>query len=79
VQVRVRVSKDFLEIVGKNVLSSRPAWRVNASAIDTSADSALLISDHSLFSGKLLESGILLLHCIPSLLTMIQRLLSLRK
>ncbi|XP_020166707.1 inositol-pentakisphosphate 2-kinase IPK1 isoform X1 [Aegilops tauschii subsp. strangulata] len=50
--VRVSVSKDFLEIVGKNVLSSRPAWRVNASAIDTNADSALLISDHSLFSGK---------------------------
>lgn len=50
--VRVRVSKDFLEIVGKNVLSARPTWRVNASAIDTSADSALLISDHSLFSGK---------------------------
>jgi inositol-pentakisphosphate 2-kinase len=46
-----------LEIVGKNVLSSRPAWRVTASAIDTSADSALLISDHSLFSGKELESG----------------------
>uniref|UniRef100_A0ACD5UDV4 Uncharacterized protein n=1 Tax=Avena sativa TaxID=4498 RepID=A0ACD5UDV4_AVESA len=50
--VRARVSKEFLEIIGKNVLSSRPAWRVNASAIDTSADSALLISDHSLFSGK---------------------------
>lgn len=56
VQVRVSVSKDFLEIVGKNVLSARPAWRVNASAIDTNADSALLISDHSLFSGKVLES-----------------------
>lgn len=50
--VRARVSKEFLEIVGNNVLSSRPAWRVNASAIDTNADSALLISDHSLFSGK---------------------------
>ncbi|KAM0866741.1 hypothetical protein ACQ4PT_042419 [Festuca glaucescens] len=48
--VRARVSTEFLEIVGKNVLSSRPAWRVSASAIDTSADSALLISDHSLFS-----------------------------
>lgn len=56
-QVRVPVSKEFLEIVGKNVLSARPAWRVNASAIDTNADSALLISDHSLFSGKVFESG----------------------
>ena len=46
------MSKEFLEIVGKNVLSSRPAWRVNASGIDTSADSVLLISDHSLFSGN---------------------------
>lgn len=50
--VRVLVSRDFLELVQKNVLSNRPAWRVNASAIDTSADSALLISDHSLFSGN---------------------------
>jgi inositol-pentakisphosphate 2-kinase len=56
VQVRVSVSKDFLEIVGKNVLSARPAWRVNASAIDTNANSALLISHHSLFSGKVFES-----------------------
>ncbi|CAM0902185.1 unnamed protein product [Alopecurus aequalis] len=50
--VRALVSKEFLEIVGKNVLSSRPAWRVNASTIDSDADSALLISDHSLFTGK---------------------------
>ena len=56
-QVRVLVSRDFLDLVQKNVLSNRPAWRVNASAIDTSADSALLISDHSLFSGKVLASG----------------------
>ncbi|KAL5215516.1 hypothetical protein ABZP36_006917 [Zizania latifolia] len=50
--VLVRVSKNFLELVEKNVLSSRPAWRVNASTIDAGADSALLISDHSLFSGN---------------------------
>jgi len=50
-QVRVRVSRDFLELVEKNVLSSRPAWRVNASSIDNTADAALLIPDHSLFSG----------------------------
>jgi hypothetical protein len=50
-QVRVRVSRDFLELVEKNVLSSRPAGRVNASSIDNTADAALLIADHSLFSG----------------------------
>ncbi|CAD6235398.1 unnamed protein product [Miscanthus lutarioriparius] len=43
---------DFLELVEKNVLSSRPAWRVNASSIDNTADAALLIPDHSLFSGN---------------------------
>ncbi|AQK46911.1 Inositol-pentakisphosphate 2-kinase IPK1 [Zea mays] len=50
--VRVRVSRDFLELVEKNVLSSRPAGRVNASSIDNTADAALLIADHSLFSGN---------------------------
>jgi len=52
VQVRVGVSRDFLELVEKNVLNSRPAWRVNASSIDNTADAALLIADHSLFSGN---------------------------
>lgn len=60
VQVRVAVSRDFLELVEKNVLSSRPAWRVNASSIDNTADAALLIADHSLFSGK---------HSIPTFTT----------
>ncbi|KAJ1273297.1 hypothetical protein BS78_06G269400 [Paspalum vaginatum] len=50
--VRVQVSRDFLELVEKNVLDSRPAWRVNASSIDTTADAALLIADHSLFPGN---------------------------
>ncbi|KAF8769150.1 hypothetical protein HU200_006647 [Digitaria exilis] len=50
--VRVAVSREFLELVEKNVLSSRPSWRVNASSIDSTADAALLIADHSLFSGN---------------------------
>ncbi|CAL5014368.1 unnamed protein product [Urochloa decumbens] len=50
--VRVGVSGDFLELVEKNVLNSRPAWRVNASSIDKTADAGLLIADHSLFSGN---------------------------
>ncbi|KAL6651880.1 hypothetical protein ACP70R_010805 [Stipagrostis hirtigluma subsp. patula] len=50
--IRVRVSRNFLELVEKNVIGSRPAWRVNASSIDNSAESALLIADHSLFSGN---------------------------
>jgi inositol-pentakisphosphate 2-kinase len=47
-QVRVRVSRDFLELVEKNVLSSHPAWRGNASSIDNTVDATLLIPDHSL-------------------------------
>ncbi|XP_068641734.1 inositol-pentakisphosphate 2-kinase-like [Aristolochia californica] len=46
----VFVSTEFLESVEKNVLSQRPSWRVDAAKINTVCDSALLISDHSLFS-----------------------------
>ncbi|XP_057965131.1 inositol-pentakisphosphate 2-kinase-like [Malania oleifera] len=47
--MRVRVSRDFLESVEKNVLSQRPTWRVDAAKINTLCDSALLMSDHSVF------------------------------
>lgn len=56
-QVRARVSRDFLELVEKNVLNSRPSWRVKASSIDNTADAALLIADHSLFPGIHLHIG----------------------
>lgn len=71
-QVCIGVSRDFLELVEKNVLNSRPAWRVNASSIDSTANVALLIADHSLFSGKFLY--IFILH-----LTIIRCLFGLRK
>ncbi|XP_077244310.1 inositol-pentakisphosphate 2-kinase IPK1-like [Tasmannia lanceolata] len=45
----VLVSREFLELVGKNVLSQRPSWRVDAAKVNTIRDSALLISDHSVF------------------------------
>ncbi|KAJ4963463.1 hypothetical protein NE237_023402 [Protea cynaroides] len=47
--VRVLVSRKFLESVENNVLCQRPAWRVNAAKVNTLCDSALLISDHSVF------------------------------
>ncbi|XP_011623523.1 inositol-pentakisphosphate 2-kinase [Amborella trichopoda] len=46
---RVLVSREFLEGVATQTLSQRPAWRVDAAKVDTLSDSALLISDHSLF------------------------------
>ncbi|KAF3446350.1 hypothetical protein FNV43_RR11529 [Rhamnella rubrinervis] len=47
---RVLVTREFLESVEKNVICQRPAWRVDAAKVDTSSDSVLLLSDHSLFS-----------------------------
>ncbi|OVA08748.1 Inositol-pentakisphosphate 2-kinase [Macleaya cordata] len=47
--VRVLVSREFLEAVEKNILFQRPAWRVDAAKINILCDSALLISDHSVF------------------------------
>lgn len=48
-QVRVLVTKEFLESVEKNVSSHRLAWRVDASQVDTNCNSVLIISDHSMF------------------------------
>lgn len=52
-QMYVSVSSEFLKIIEKNVHNKRPAWRVDAAEIDLRCDSALLMSDHSIFpSGK---------------------------
>ncbi|XP_004499186.1 inositol-pentakisphosphate 2-kinase-like isoform X2 [Cicer arietinum] len=45
----ILVTKEFLESVEKNVVSQRPAWRVDVSRVDTQCDFGLLMSDHSLF------------------------------
>lgn len=51
--MRVLVTKEFLRSVEKNVISERPAWRVDAAQIDMHRDFVLLIPDHSLFlNGK---------------------------
>ncbi|XP_020425159.1 inositol-pentakisphosphate 2-kinase [Prunus persica] len=47
--MRVSASKEFLESVEKNIISQRPASRVDAAKVDTECDSVLLMSDHSLF------------------------------
>ncbi|KAD4385551.1 hypothetical protein E3N88_25720 [Mikania micrantha] len=47
--IRVLVSRDFLEALGKNILSQRPSWRVDDADVNTHCDYALLMSDHSVF------------------------------
>ncbi|KAJ1378881.1 Inositol-pentakisphosphate 2-kinase, partial [Sesbania bispinosa] len=47
--MHVRVSREFLESVEKNVICQRPAWRVDTAQVDMHCDSVLLMSDHSLF------------------------------
>lgn len=51
--MHVLVSREFLESIEKNVLSERPACRVDAAKVDRDCDSVLLMSDHSLFPGNL--------------------------
>lgn len=48
-QICVAVCREFLEAIQKNVHSQRPAWRIEAAKVDIYCDSALLISDHSVF------------------------------
>ncbi|KAK6939489.1 Inositol-pentakisphosphate 2-kinase [Dillenia turbinata] len=55
VGVRIFVSKEFLELVEENVHCQRPAWRVDASKVNTLCDSAILMSDHSIFSNGTLK------------------------
>ncbi|OVA00539.1 Inositol-pentakisphosphate 2-kinase [Macleaya cordata] len=47
--VHVLVSREFLEAVEHNILCQRPAWRVHTAKVNIFCDSALLISDHSVF------------------------------
>ncbi|XP_078431173.1 inositol-pentakisphosphate 2-kinase-like isoform X2 [Wolffia australiana] len=54
--MHVVVSEEFLLSVEKNILGSRPSWRVDAAKVNTDCDSALLMSDHSFFPrGFLME------------------------
>ncbi|XP_027332750.1 inositol-pentakisphosphate 2-kinase-like [Abrus precatorius] len=48
--MHVLVTREFLELVEKNVISQRPAWRVDAARVDTHCDFGILMSDHSLFT-----------------------------
>ncbi|KAL2318779.1 hypothetical protein Fmac_032655 [Flemingia macrophylla] len=48
--MHVVVTKEFLELVEKNVTGQRPAWRIDAAQVDTHCDFGLLMSDHSLFT-----------------------------
>ncbi|KAK2994143.1 hypothetical protein RJ640_020948 [Escallonia rubra] len=54
----IPVSREFLESVKSKVLCQRPSWRVDAAKPNVLCDSALLISDHSIFpSGALKEEN----------------------
>lgn len=66
-QVRVSVTKEFLESVDKKVTKQRPPWRVNAANVDTSHDSALILNDHSLFSQGNQSSEGLYMSCASSM------------
>lgn len=43
------MSREFLESVERNFVCQRPAWRVDTAQVDIHCDSALLMSDHSVF------------------------------
>ncbi|KAK9075599.1 hypothetical protein SSX86_003925 [Deinandra increscens subsp. villosa] len=47
--VRVLVTKEFLELLHGGVLLQRPSWRVDNGRVNTLLDSAILMSDHSIF------------------------------
>ncbi|KAK1386784.1 hypothetical protein POM88_014962 [Heracleum sosnowskyi] len=51
----VFVAKEFLEAVERNVLSQRPSWRVNDAKANTRCESALLLSDLSVFPHSALK------------------------
>ncbi|KAL5713009.1 inositol-pentakisphosphate 2-kinase [Ranunculus cassubicifolius] len=51
----ILVSRPFLEAIEKTILSQRPSWRVDAAKVNTVCDSALLISDHSIFPHGVLQ------------------------
>ncbi|XP_052736910.1 inositol-pentakisphosphate 2-kinase isoform X4 [Vigna angularis] len=48
--MHILVTREFLELVEKNVTGQRPVWRVDAARVDTQCDFGLLMSDHSLFA-----------------------------
>lgn len=48
--MHILVTREFLELVEKNITGQRPVWRVDAARVDTHCDFGLLMSDHSLFA-----------------------------
>ncbi|KAJ0962891.1 hypothetical protein J5N97_028013 [Dioscorea zingiberensis] len=55
--IQVIVSREFLKIIEKNVRNKRPVWRVEAAEVDLLCDSALLMSDHSIFPDGSCKEG----------------------
>lgn len=53
--LRVTVTREFLESVEHKVLSQRPSSRIDAAGVNTQCDTALIISDHSIFPRGVLK------------------------
>ncbi|KAK1407974.1 hypothetical protein QVD17_39602 [Tagetes erecta] len=58
--VRVLVTKEFLESLHNGVLLERPFWRVESGRINTTLDSAILMTDHSIFPNAVHEEQVCL-------------------
>ncbi|KAL8256287.1 hypothetical protein R6Q59_031354 [Mikania micrantha] len=56
--VRVLVTKGFLELIHNGVLLERPSWRVDNGRVNTLLDSAILMSDHSIFQHAVHEEEV---------------------
>uniref|UniRef100_A0A7N0ZTB3 Inositol-pentakisphosphate 2-kinase n=1 Tax=Kalanchoe fedtschenkoi TaxID=63787 RepID=A0A7N0ZTB3_KALFE len=54
--VCVHVTREFLECIQENALCQRPALRVDAATVNVHCHTALLISDHSVFSQGAVKS-----------------------
>ncbi|KAI4339894.1 hypothetical protein MLD38_024779 [Melastoma candidum] len=69
--IQVHASKKFLQEIAKNIESSRPSWRIDASEVDTLSESVLVISDHSLFpQSKYFNLGLVDgIHFVPTIVT----------
>ncbi|XP_024964222.1 inositol-pentakisphosphate 2-kinase-like isoform X1 [Cynara cardunculus var. scolymus] len=56
--VRVQVTREFLESIHNGVLFQRPSWRAEDARINTQCDSAILMSDHSIFPHVSVKGGV---------------------
>ncbi|XP_020573960.1 inositol-pentakisphosphate 2-kinase IPK1-like isoform X2 [Phalaenopsis equestris] len=56
--VPIFVTREFLESVEKSIHTQRPHWRLHTTEVDLLSHSALLMSDHSVFSNGSLKDDV---------------------